>query len=166
MKTLKSLERNDDFIHRHIGPSKSEIKLMLDALEFHSLDEMSSKIVPENILDLNSLKLGDPNSESSVLRNLGDLAKQNENFHTMIGMGYHDTITPSVILRNLIENPGWYTAYTPYQPEVSQGRLEMLINFQQLIMDLTGMEIANASLLDESTAAAEAMTMCMKLNKD
>ena len=153
------------FASRHIGPNNEDIKLMLQEINCNSLDELIDKTVPNNILFQSSLKLKPGMSEEFNKTNLQLLSIKNNFNKSYIGLGYYDTITPSVIIRNILENPGWYTAYTPYQPEVSQGRLEMLMNFQQLIIDLTGMDIANASLLDESTAAAEAMMLCYKQSK-
>ena len=150
------------FASRHIGPRNQDIKDMLDQLNCSSLDELIEKTVPANILSKSELNLKPGMSEEFNKVNMQLLSIKNNFKKTYIGMGYYGTITPSVILRNILENPGWYTAYTPYQPEVSQGRLEMLMNFQQMIIDLTGMEIANASLLDESTAAAEAMMLAFK----
>ena len=157
--------RNREFIRRHIGPSINEQKQMLSYLGFNSLDEFIKKIVPEKIIENNPLDIDEPVSEHEALNQLRQIASQNKIFKSFIGMGYYGTYTPNVILRNVLENPGWYTAYTPYQPEVAQGRLEMLLNFQQMVMDLTGMDIANASLLDEATAAAEAVALCQRVDK-
>ena len=152
---LKNAQK--DFIKRHIGPSEKEQEIMLKELGYKSLDNLIENTVPEKILLKDNLDIGDPNSEYEALRKLKNISKKNKIFSSFIGMGYYGTYTPYVILRNILENPGWYTSYTPYQPEVAQGRLEMLLNFQQMIIDFTGMDIANASLLDEATAAAEAM---------
>ena len=149
----------NSFASRHIGPRNEDINKMLEVIKCKSLDELIKKTVPDHILFKDKLKLRPGMSEEFNKVNMQLLSLKNKFKKTYIGLGYHNTITPSVILRNILENPGWYTAYTPYQPEVSQGRLEMLMNFQQMIIDLTGMDIANASLLDESTAAAEAMMM-------
>ena len=158
--------RNREFIRRHIGPSIDEQKQMLSYLGFNSLDEFIKKIVPEKIIENKPLDIDEPVSEHEALNQLKQIASQNKIFKSFIGMGYYGTYTPNVILRNILENPGWYTAYTPYQPEVAQGRLEMLLNFQQMVMDLTGMDIANASLLDEATAAAEAVALCQRVDKN
>ena len=158
--------RNREFIRRHIGPSVEEQKQMLSYLGFNSLDEFIKKIVPEKIIENKPLDIDEPVSEHEALNQLKQIAGQNKIFKSFIGMGYYGTYTPNVILRNVLENPGWYTAYTPYQPEVAQGRLEMLLNFQQMVMDLTGMDIANASLLDEATAAAEAVALCQRVDKN
>jgi glycine dehydrogenase len=158
--------RNREFIRRHIGPSIDEQKQMLSYLGFNSLDEFIKKIVPEKIIENKPLDIDVPVSEHEALNQLRQIASQNKIFKSFIGMGYYGTYTPNVILRNVLENPGWYTAYTPYQPEVAQGRLEMLLNFQQMVMDLTGMDIANASLLDEATAAAEAVALCQRVDKN
>ena len=158
--------RNREFIRRHIGPSINEQKQMLSYLGFNSLDEFIKKIVPEKIIENNPLDIDEPVSEHEALNQLRQIASQNKIFKSFIGMGYYGTYTPNVILRNILENPGWYTSYTPYQPEVAQGRLEMLLNFQQMVMDLTGMDIANASLLDEATAAAEAVALCQRVDKN
>ena len=158
--------RNREFIRRHIGPSINEQKQMLSYLGFNSLDEFIKKIVPEKIIENNPLDIDEPVSEHEALNQLKQIASQNKIFKSFIGMGYYGTYTPNVILRNILENPGWYTSYTPYQPEVDQGRLEMLLNFQQMVMDLTGMDIANASLLDEATAAAEAVALCQRVDKN
>ena len=160
---LKNAQK--DFIQRHIGPSEKEQKMMLNELGYKSLDGLIDSTVPEKILFKDSLDIGDPNSEYKALRKLKNISKKNKIFSSFIGMGYYGTYTPYVILRNILENPGWYTSYTPYQPEVAQGRLEMLLNFQQMIIDFTGMDIANASLLDEGTAAAEAMGLSYRLSK-
>lgn len=149
----------DKFVNRHIGPRDHEIDSMLSALGVSSLDELISQIVPENIRIREPLRLADGISERKYYRKILELASKNKVFNTYIGMGYYDTITPAVILRNVLENPAWYTSYTPYQAEISQGRLEAMLNFQTMVCELTAMEIANASLLDEATAAAEAMSM-------
>jgi len=160
---LKNAQK--DFIQRHIGPSEKEQKTMLQELGYKNLDELIKETVPEKILLKDSLNIGDSNSEYKALRKLKNISQKNKVFSSFIGMGYYGTYTPYVILRNILENPGWYTSYTPYQPEVAQGRLEMLLNFQQMIIDFTGMDIANASLLDEGTAAAEAMGLSYRLSK-
>ena len=154
-----------DFIRRHIGPNKKDEQNMLDQLGYKSLNELINNTVPEKILLKDPLSIGDPNSEYEALRKLKAISKKNQINSNFIGMGYYGTYTPNVIIRNILENPGWYTSYTPYQAEVAQGRLEMLLNFQQMIIDFTGMDIANASLLDEGTAAAEAMGLSHRLNK-
>ncbi|MDA9647340.1 aminomethyl-transferring glycine dehydrogenase [Candidatus Pelagibacter sp.] len=160
---LKNAQK--DFIQRHIGPSAEEQNIMLKELGYKNLDELIKNTVPENILSKDNLDIGDPNSEYKALRKLKNISKKNKVYSSFIGMGYYGTYTPYVILRNILENPGWYTSYTPYQPEVAQGRLEMLMNFQQMIIDFTGMDIANASLLDEGTAAAEAMGLSYRISK-
>ena len=154
-----------DFIKRHIGPSKKDEKDMLGQLGYQNISELISQTVPEKKLFKGELNIGEPNSEYEALRILKGLSRKNQIYSNFIGMGYYGTYTPNVIIRNILENPGWYTSYTPYQPEVAQGRLEMLLNFQQMIIDFTGMDIANASLLDEGTAAAEAMGLSHRLNK-
>src|SRR5436853_912612 len=148
------------FIRRHIGPGNTEIRAMLDSLGLASLDQLVEQTVPAAIRSKTALGIGDPTSEEAALAELKATASKNKVFKSFIGMGYYDTITPPVIQRNIFENPGWYTAYTPYQAEIAQGRLEALLNFQTMITDLTALDIANASLLDEGTAAAEAMTLC------
>ncbi len=153
------------FRQRHIGPSSDELQQMLDVLGLPTLDALIDQTVPQAIRQKLSLKLGAERSEYTALYQLKEIASKNQVFRSFIGMGYYDCITPPVIQRNILENPGWYTAYTPYQPEIAQGRLEALLNFQTMIIDLTGLEIANASLLDEATAAAEAMTMSYGLCK-
>src|SRR5487761_2239010 len=150
---------SDQFVHRHNGPSASDIQSMLRVINASSVDELIDQTVPAAIRLQQPLNLPQGMSEHAYLQHLRGIAAKNKLFKTYIGLGYYDTILPPVIQRNILENPGWYTAYTPYQAEVAQGRLEALLNYQTMVMDLTGMEIANASLLDEGTAAAEAMTM-------
>src|SRR6476469_9523480 len=150
----------DPFPSRHIGPSAADQQAMLDALAYRSLEEFIDAVVPGKIRFRGSLNTGRPRTEHDVLSELRTMAATNKVFRSFIGLGYYDTLTPPVIQRNILENPGWYTAYTPYQAEIAQGRLEALLNYQTMVMDLTGMAIANASLLDEGTAAAEAMAMC------
>lgn len=150
---------NNNFTSRHIGPSESDIQKMLSVIGVDRIDSLIEETVPSDIFIDEDLKLPEAMGENEYLQHMGEVAGENEVFRSYIGMGYNDCITPSVILRNIFENPSWYTQYTPYQAEISQGRLEALLNFQTMVSDLTGMDIANASLLDESTAAAEAMTM-------
>ena len=147
------------FTNRHIGPTSSEKKQMIDALGVSSIADLIDKTVPSQIRMSADLNIPEALTEQEFINHMLEKAELNIVNKSFIGLGYHETITPSVILRNILENPGWYTAYTPYQAEISQGRLEALLNFQTMIIDLTGMEIANASLLDEATAAAEAMLM-------
>ena len=147
------------FALRHIGPREEDQKLMLETLGLDSLDRLIFETIPSDIRLKNGLNLDEPMTEHEYLLHIHDLSKKNKARKTYIGLGYHPTILPAVIQRNILENPGWYTAYTPYQAEIAQGRLEALLNFQTMVIDLTGMEIANASLLDESTAAAEAMSL-------
>jgi glycine dehydrogenase len=163
--SLKDLEPGANFISRHIGPDAAETKHMLRALGATSLEEFIAKVVPEKIRSKRMLDLKPAMAERTALSYLRKAAERNDVFTSMIGMGYYGTVTPKVILRNILENPGWYTAYTPYQAEVSQGRLEALLNYQQMVMDLTGLDIANGSLLDEATAAAEAMGMARRVSK-
>jgi glycine dehydrogenase len=163
--STNTLDLNQDFQRRHIGPRAAEIQQMLKVLGFASLDELTAKAVPAAIQLQRPLQIGSARSESERLAELKTIASKNQVFRSYIGMGYANCITPPVIQRNILENPGWYTQYTPYQPEIAQGRLEALLNFQTMVMDLTQMEIANASLLDEATAAAEAMTMSYGLHK-
>ncbi len=163
--SLEELEAKADFTRRHIGPDDADCAEMLEALELTSLDHLVADTVPSSIRDDTPLALPPALSEMEALAELRAMAEKNKVATSMLGLGYHDTIMPPVVLRNVLENPAWYTAYTPYQAEVSQGRLEALLNFQQMIMDLTGMELANASLLDEATAAAEAMTMARRIAK-
>src|SRR5437667_1777453 len=148
------------FVDRHIGPSADEVAQMLRELGFENLDALIDATVPKNIRLDRPLELPKAKSENEALAELRALASKNKVARNFIGAGYSDTITPPVIQRNILENPGWYTAYTPYQAEVAQGRLEALVNFQTMVTDLTALDIANASLLDEATAAAEAMALC------
>ncbi len=164
-ETLTDLEPGANFIRRHIGPNDAETAAMLKSLGAASLDAFIDKVVPKRIRSKRKLDLAPAMAERTALSYLRQAASRNEVFSSMIGMGYYGTITPKVILRNILENPGWYTAYTPYQAEVSQGRLEALLNYQQMVIDFTGLEIANASLLDEATAAAEAMAMSKRVAK-
>jgi len=149
----------ENFTKRHIGPSSSEISKILEFLGVESIEQLLNETIPKKIRLKNEINIPDGISELEFLKEIKKLSGLNQNFKTYIGLGYHDTFTPSVIQRNILENPGWYTAYTPYQPEIAQGRLEALLNFQTMICDITKMDIANASLLDEGTAAAEAMIM-------
>src|SRR5437879_6355325 len=158
MSTVRaSLAPADRFVTRHIGPSPDETREMLATLGYESLDAFIDAVVPADIRLRRPLALPPGRTEREVLQALRGLAAQNQLFHSYIGMGYYHTFTPQVIQRNIVENPGWYTAYTPYQPEIAQGRLEALLNFQTMVADLTALPITNASLLDEATAAAEAM---------
>ncbi|WP_426809534.1 aminomethyl-transferring glycine dehydrogenase [Pseudomonas sp. WOUb67] len=161
-----NLSTANEFIARHIGPRAADEQAMLTALGFDSLDAMTAAVIPDSIKGTSVLGSDDGQSEADALAALKAIAGKNQLFKSYIGQGYYNTHTPAPILRNLLENPAWYTAYTPYQPEISQGRLEALLNFQTLISDLTGLPIANASLLDEATAAAEAMTFCKRLSKN
>ncbi|WP_234496438.1 aminomethyl-transferring glycine dehydrogenase [Vibrio maritimus] len=162
---LNSLSTQNEFVARHNGPNKSDQQKMLDAINVLNLDTLIDETVPAQIRLEQPMTLEAPMSEADMLVEMKKFADLNQVKRTFIGQGYYNTFTPNVILRNVLENPGWYTAYTPYQPEISQGRLESLLNYQQMVMDLTGMEIANASLLDEATAAAEAMTLCKRAGK-
>jgi glycine dehydrogenase len=163
--SLRTLERRDAFLSRHIGPDARHAAGMLSALGLDSLDALLDEAVPASIREDRPLALPDPTPEHEVLAELRELADENRGLRSFIGLGYHGTITPPTIRRNLLENPAWYTAYTPYQPEISQGRLEALLTFQTMVADLTGMELANASLLDEGTAAAEALTMSRRSSR-
>ena len=156
MKPSELLQPGDLFVQRHLGPGEAEIEEMLATLGFESLEDLVDAVVPESIRINSPLNLGQPQDERSTLKRLRDLARKNQVCRSYIGMGYSNTHTPPVIQRNVLENPGWYTQYTPYQAEISQGRLEALMNFQTMVADLTGLPLANASLLDEATAAAEA----------
>ncbi|MDA9556966.1 aminomethyl-transferring glycine dehydrogenase [Vibrio sp.] len=163
---LQSLSTHNEFASRHNGPNAEEQKAMLKTLNVDSISSLIDQTVPSHIRLKAPMELSAPESEADMLSTLKTFANQNEVKRTFIGQGYYNTHTPNVILRNVMENPGWYTAYTPYQPEISQGRLEALLNFQQMVMDLTAMDIANASLLDEATAAAEAMSLCKRVSKN
>ncbi len=165
LKELAALEASDSFVARHIAPTEAEIAAMLHAVGVASLAEMAARTVPGTIRMQQAMDLPPAIDEAASLAELRGLAARNTGEKSLIGAGYHGTITPPVVLRNVLENPGWYTAYTPYQAEIAQGRLEALVNFQTMITELSGMEIANASLLDEATAAAEAMAMAHALSK-
>ncbi|WP_122096060.1 aminomethyl-transferring glycine dehydrogenase [Rahnella sp. Larv3_ips] len=164
-QTLSQLEHSEAFIGRHIGPSSQQQQQMLEAVGADSLNALIQQIVPVDIQLPGPPAVGDAVTEHQALAELKAIASQNQRYKSYIGMGYSAVLTPPVILRNMLENPGWYTAYTPYQPEVSQGRLEALLNFQQLTLDLTGLDLASASLLDEATAAAEAMALAKRASK-
>src|SRR5438552_909454 len=160
---MQTREQNVDlnsFARRHIGPSEAEVAQMLGEVGFENLDSLIDAAVPKNIRLDRQLKLPEAKSEAEALAELRAISRKNKVARSFIGAGYYDCITPPVIQRNILENPGWYTAYTPYQAELAQGRLEALVNFQTMMTDLTGLDIANASLLDEATAAAEAMSLC------
>ena len=161
MKKIQQL--TDQFVNRHIGPNEEQIKAMLDKVGVNSLDELIAQTVPSNIRRTTAMNLPPPKTEVAFLKEFEKMMSQNKVFKSYIGLGYHDCITPPVIQRNILENPAWYTAYTPYQAEIAQGRMEALINYQTVVTDLTGMELANASLLDEGTAAAEAMTLLYRV---
>ncbi len=150
----------DSFARRHIGPNEEEVRAMLRDVAFDNLGTLMDATVPKDIRLKGQLNLPEAKSESEALAELRAIAQKNKIARSFIGAGYYDCITPPVIQRNILENPGWYTAYTPYQAEIAQGRLEALLNFQQMIIDLTALDIANASMLDEATAAAEAMALC------
>jgi glycine dehydrogenase len=164
--SLTQLEQTTDFVRRHIGPSEAELATMLEAVGATSLDDLMQQTVPQAIRLAAPLKVGESQTEAQALAGLKAIAAKNQVFRSNIGMGYSDTLVPNVILRNVLENPGWYTAYTPYQPEIAQGRLEALLNFQQMTIDLTGLPLASASLLDEATAAAEAMGLAKRVSKN
>jgi glycine dehydrogenase len=160
-----NINNREAFEGRHIGPDSDQLSKMLSTIGVPNLDQLIDETVPDLIRLKKPLDLPKAKSEFNFLKDFKQLAKKNKIFKSYLGNGYFDTITPGVILRNILENPAWYTAYTPYQAEIAQGRLEALLNFQTMIIDLTGMELANASLLDEATAAAEAMTMLHSLRK-
>ncbi|RZP94804.1 aminomethyl-transferring glycine dehydrogenase [Vibrio vulnificus] len=162
---LQSLNTQHEFVGRHNGPNHADQQKMLSTINAESLDALIAQTVPAQIRLEKPMQLAEAQSEADMLASIKKFADLNQVKRTFIGQGYYNTFTPNVILRNVMENPGWYTAYTPYQPEISQGRLESLLNYQQMVMDLTGMDIANASLLDEATAAAEAMTLCQRAGK-
>src|SRR3954447_22988799 len=150
------------FARRHIGPSPMDVEAMLETVGAKSLSQLIGETLPSSIRQKAPLDLGRALDETEALAHMGELARDNQVFTSLIGQGYSGTILPGVIQRNILENPAWYTAYTPYQPEISQGRLEALFNFQTMICDLTGLDVANASLLDEATAAAEAMALAQR----
>src|SRR3954452_14906626 len=151
------------FVRRHIGPSARDVAAMLETVGAKSVDALMAETLPASIRQAAPLDLGKPLSETEAIAHMAELARQNQVFTSLIGQGYSGTILPAVIQRNILENPAWYTAYTPYQPEISQGRLEALFNFQTMVCDLTGLDVANASLLDEATAAAEAMALAERV---
>src|SRR3954449_12093526 len=165
MTSLPEFEHASPFTTRHIGPSASDQHRMLETLGYASLDDLLADAVPAAIGEKLALALPPAGSEAEVAAELRALADRNRPRTSMIGLGYYDTITPPVIRRNVLESPAWYTAYTPYQPEISQGRLEALINFQTMVEDLTGLPVAGASVLDEATAAAEAMALAHRAAK-
>jgi len=162
---MQELDPQPDFLARHLGPSDDDIALMLAAVGYPGLEELCAAVVPAAIRTDEPLNLPNPLTEVDAIAQIQQLADLNQPMKSLIGLGYHNTVTPAVVVRRVLQNPGWYTAYTPYQPEISQGRLEALLNYQTLVCDLTGMEISNSSLLDEGTAAAEAMTMARRLTK-
>jgi len=162
---LSALEAEEGFVARHIGPSEADIASMLHTVGAASLEELAGRAVPPAIRLARPLDLPPALDEAGALADLRALAARNRVVKSLIGLGYHGTHTPPVIQRNVLENPGWYTAYTPYQAEIAQGRLEALLNFQTMVCELTGMPIANASLLDEATAVAEAVSMAHGLSK-
>ena len=160
-----AMDTSGEFIPRHIGPSEADQQHMLAAIEAPSLESLMQEVVPANIRMTRELNLPAPRAEADVLAEMKKIAAGNQVFRNYIGQGYYGTHTPNVILRNILENPAWYTAYTPYQPEISQGRLEAILNYQTMVADLTGLDISNASLLDEGTAAAEAMTLARRASQ-
>ncbi len=166
MTLLDLLSDNNEFATRHNGPDAAQQQVMLNTIGVQSIDQLIEQTVPAAIRLPEAMKLAEPQSEANMLTSLKAIASKNVINRSFIGQGYYNNFTPNVVLRNVLENPGWYTAYTPYQPEISQGRLESLLNYQQMVMDLTAMEMANASLLDEATAAAEAMTLCKRAGKN
>jgi len=159
---LRSLEAHDEFLARHVGTSAAAQEAMLHEIGFASRAALIDAVVPAAIRSRDPVPLSGPLAEAEALARLHGIAAKNRVLKSFIGQGYYGTHTPGVIQRNMLESPAWYTAYTPYQPEISQGRLEALVNFQTMVADLTGMDIANASMLDEATAAAEAMTLCQR----
>jgi glycine dehydrogenase len=159
-------DQSKEFARRHIGPAENDVPEMLQTIGVATLDELIDQTVPESIRNRKPMGIGPGRPEFDLIQELRQLASQNKVMRSCLGMGYSDTITPPVIQRNILENPGWYTQYTPYQAEIAQGRLDALLNFQTMVSDLTGLPLANASLLDEATAAAEAMIMCLRLGED
>ena len=164
-RTLNDLQNAEQFVTRHVGPSVDDQQAMLSMLDCNNLQQLIEQVVPESIINNQPLDLPLQCTESQALKELRQIANKNKVFKSFLGQGYYGTLTPNVILRNILENPAWYTAYTPYQPEISQGRLEAILNYQTMVTDLTGMDIANGSLLDEATAAAEAMAMAFKAHR-
>ena len=164
-RSLEALEQHADFVHRHIGTTEDEQREMLATLGFASRGELIETLVPASIRRRAPLALARAQGEQEALTALKAIARKNRVPRSFIGQGYYGTHTPSVIQRNVLENPAWYTAYTPYQPEISQGRLEAMLNFQTMICDLSGLAVSNASMLDEATAAAEAMTLCLRVGR-
>ena len=163
---LSAIEHGTPFADRHVGPRPAELARMLDVIGVGSLEELAQRAIPESIHERElTLQLPPPATEAEALAELRALADTNHQRTQMIGLGYYGTLTPGVILRNVLESPAWYTAYTPYQPEISQGRLEALLNFQTMVADLAGLPVANASMLDEATAAAEAMTLLRRAGR-
>ena len=152
-----------NFQNRHIGVTSNDLSSMLEVIGVSSLSELISQTIPKDILSYKKINLPPAHTESQALQKLAQIIQKNQVYKSYIGMGYYPTVTPPVIQRNILENPGWYTQYTPYQAEIAQGRLEALLNFQTMVCDLTGMPLANASLLDEATAASEAMSMAFHL---
>src|SRR5689334_23935292 len=165
MATPEFLNPTDTFVHRHLGPTEADVREMLALLGLQSLEALSDATVPRDIQFSRALDIPLHRGEQSVLQELRGLAEENRIYRSFLGMGYYDCITPGVIQRNVLENPGWYTQYTPYQAEIAQGRLEALVNFQTMVTDLTGLPMAGASLLDEATAAAEAVSMCYEIGR-
>src|SRR4029078_2470262 len=163
MTTPEFLNPTDMFVQRHLGPTEADVREMLALLGLQSLEALTDATVPRDIQLRRPLELPVQRGEQAVLRELRELAAENRLYRSYLGMGYYDCITPGVIQRNILENPGWYTQYTPYQAEIAQGRLEALVNFQTMVADLTGLALAKASLLDEATAAAEGMAMCLAI---
>merc|ERR1719331_3546048 len=157
--------RVEDFPAHHIGPRKIEAKIMLQELGYNNLDELTDTAVPENIRLNRAMDLEQPYSEANVIKRIKQIVEKNQIWRSYIGTGYYNTKIPHTILRNMLENPGWTTQYTPYQPEIAQGRLESLLNYQTVVSELTGLDVANSSLLDEGTAAAEALGLCFRVNK-
>ncbi|MPQ75692.1 aminomethyl-transferring glycine dehydrogenase [Hydrogenovibrio sp. JE_KL2] len=162
---IADLMKTDNFSQRHIGSNHEQQQAMLSALGYDSLEQLLDGVVPKSIRRQSEMALGEGLSEHDALAKLKAMASQNQSIKSFIGMGFYNTLTPPVVLRNVLENPAWYTAYTPYQAEISQGRMEAMLNFQTMIADMTGMELANASMLDEATACAEAMTLCQRMSK-
>src|SRR3954462_292337 len=163
--SLDLLEQQSGFQRRHIGPDDSEQHAMLELLGFPTRAALMDAVIPATIRRKGAMGVGAPRGEGEALSRLRHIAEKNRVFKSFIGQGYYETHTPGVILRNVFQNPAWYTAYTPYQPEISQGRLEALLNFQTMVAELPGLDIANASMLDEATAAAEAMALCLRSTK-